>query len=506
MKTPIVIHKERCNLCGGAPACVPACPQQILTTDGRRIVLTHTNRCPEGCTICVDVCDSHVFSLVEEVHNGLGVVPAERINGPARLHHVSYLRDEEQGRDEMSRRFSALCDRLGIPDSQRTQGETRAHAWGTVPGHTDTALQLTWELHTEYYFVRAILAHDEGSSKHDQMPDEKLVEVVVPHLQAFGRPPLLTCLDILVADRPLGGDEVCDWIVCRNRFGARVLGGDLAVYTNYEPVSGRERYVLCGTPEAIRRHGAFAAANICQIENYYHLLMIPRTEVRDVVQEAYRMEKALGQRIRAITAAIAKSEPAQMEEWLKDLTVDLSRVVGWSARFNHVLSASFPYGEMVRGGFAEWKETPVEGFSLLSPIIIERVTSVVEEYRAFSARLDRLENEVSDLVAILRTRAEMNMESQNTQLLQNLDARSAIQLRLQEMAEGLSVIVISYYLTGLAGYVFKALEKQRIIDNATIPTAVFIPVAVATAFYIAHRGVSKLRKKASRISSHPPAG
>ncbi|MDH5527492.1 MAG: DUF3422 family protein [Nitrospirota bacterium] len=492
METPIRVHKERCDLCGGHPACIPACPQQVLTVSGNRIMMTHTDRCPEGCQICVEVCTPHVFSLVEEVHAGLGVVPSENVSGPARVHHVSYLRAEDEDEEAMGSRFHALCDQLGLPAGQRTNGEIRGHAWGTVPGTDRVSLQLAWELHTEYYFVRAILSRD------GEIPDEKLLDAVVPHLQAFGTPPLLTCLDIMVSDRPMNTDEVCDWIVCRNKFGARVLDGHLGLYTNYEPVNGRERYVVAGPPDTIREHGAFAVANLCQIENYYHLLMIPRTEVRDAVQEAHRLEKSLHGRMKAITEAIAGSTAEKMEGWLKDLTVDLARVVNWSARFNHVLSASFPYSERVRGGFSDWKEQPVEGFSSLSSVILERVAGVVEEYRAFSARLDRMEREISDLVAILRTRVEMSMEAQNTQLLQNLDVRSAIQLRLQEMAEGLSVIVISYYLTGLAGYVFKALEKKQVIESATLPTALFIPVAAAVAWYVAHRGVRKLRKKTEK--------
>lgn len=493
METPIRVHKERCDLCGGVPACIPACPQQVLTVSGKRIVMTHTDRCPDDCRICVEVCEPHVFSLVEEVHNELGVVPSERISGPARVTHVSYLRDEDENETEMGRRFTALCDRMELPVEQRTSGETRGHAWGEVPNAPGVTLQLVWELHTEYYFVRAIL--DGGD-----LPDEKLVEAVMPHLQAFGTPPVLTCLDVLVHDRPVSTDEVCDWIVCRNKFGARVLDGHLGVYTNYEPVNGRERYVVAGPPESLKENGAFAVANLCQVENYYHLLLIPRAEVRDTAQDAHRMERALAARMREITEGIAKSPPEQMEAWLKELTVDLARVVGWSSRFNHVLSASFPYSDRVRTGFSDWKEQPVEGFAPLSAVILDRVEGVVEEYRAFSGRMDRMEREIADLVAILRTRVEMTMEAQNTQLLQNLDVRSAIQLRLQEMAEGLSVIVLSYYITSLAGYMFKALEKSQVIGSATYWTAGFIPVAAVGAFLVTKRGVAKLKKK---TGGHP---
>jgi uncharacterized membrane-anchored protein len=431
--TPIRIHDERCDRCGGAPACIPACPQQILTMGDRRIVMTHTDRCPEGCTVCVEACPPHVFSLMEEVHGGLGAVPAERVTGPAFVHHVAYLRDEDEDEKRVRDRFAALCDELKIPETQRSLGETRAHAWGPAPDGPEK-LQLTWELHTEYYFIRAVLDGGPEPASPERM------EPVSAAMHRAGRPPLLTSLEILVVDRPMDPDEVCERIVCRNRFGARVLGGDVAVYTNYEPFEGRERYVVAGTPEAVAEHGSFIVSNIGRIENYYHLLMIPRLEVRDTVQEVHRMEHAFSERMERLTAEIGEATPDRLRAWLGDLTLDL-------------------------------------------------------------ARLDRMQDEISDLVAILRTRVDMSMEAQNTQVLQNLDARSAIQLRLQQMAEGLSVIVISYYLTGLASYVFKALTHEGILASEILPTALFIPVAVFSAFLVTRKGAHLIRKKRTRPPS-----
>ncbi len=490
-------HLERCDLCDNQPACVPACPQQVLAIKGQRIVMTHTDRCPEDCTVCVESCPTNVFALVEEVHSGLGVVPTEKVDRAARVHHVAYLREENATEQGLRDRFLALMDTLEIPADNRSMGETRAHGWGDLPGAKGVSLQLVWELHTEYYFVRAVITKKKGG-----LPDEKHLEQVVAPIHAFGLPPLLTCLDMLVSDRPMKAAEVCDYMVCRNRFGAAVLDGELSVYTNYEPMEGRERYVIAGSKQALVDHGSFAVANIGRIENYYHLLMLPRQEVRDAITEVHKRERALAARTEKITEAIESATHERMEEWLKALTVDMAQIIRLSSRFNHALSATFPYTELVREGFAGWKEKPVNGFDSLSGLILDRTRTVGEEYRAFLSRLDRMENEISDLVAILRTRVEMTMEAQNTELLKNLDTRSAIQLRLQEMAEGLSVIVISYYTTSLAGYVFKALEKKDLIESATLPTALFIPVAVLMAFSVTRRGLWKLKKKKKKLTTN----
>lgn len=505
MQTPIRVHDERCDLCGnGQPACIPACPQQILAIGDRRVVMTHTDRCPEGCTVCVETCAPHVFSLVEQVHAGLGTVPEERVDGPALVYHVAYLRDEKEEEKRILDRFRALCDELKLPETQRSFGEVRAHAWGSAPdwgpGPGGLNLQLTWELHTEYYLIRAIL---DGPGGAPEAPAWERMEPVTAAMHRAGRPPVVTSLEILVSDRPMDPEEVCTHIVCRNRFGARVLGGDLAVYTNYEPVAGRERYVVAGSPEAVRAHGAFAIRNIGQIENYYHLLLIPRLEVRARIQEVHAREGAFADRMEGLTGAVAEADRERLQRWLADLTVELAHVVRLYGRFNHVLSATYPYTELVRQGFADWNERPVAGFDSLSKVILDRVATVGDEYRAFLGRLDRMQDEISDVVSILRTRVSMSMEAQNTAVLQSLDRRSAIQLRLQQMAEGLSVIVISYYLTGLAGYVFKALAERGVIGSEELPTALFIPVAVGFAFLVARKGARALKRKQAQGHEGP---
>ena len=68
------------------------------------------------------------------------------------------------------------------------------------------------------------------------------------------------------------------------------------------------------------------------------------------------------------------------------------------------------------------------------------------------------------------------MEEQSLATMQAMNRRVELQLILQRTVEGLSFIVLSYYLTGLAGYVFKALEllvplplKPEVLTFATIP-------------------------------------
>ncbi|MCP4277085.1 MAG: DUF3422 domain-containing protein, partial [Gammaproteobacteria bacterium] len=73
------------------------------------------------------------------------------------------------------------------------------------------------------------------------------------------------------------------------------------------------------------------------------------------------------------------------------------------------------------------------------------------------------------------------------------------QLMLQMTVEGLSVIVLSYYLTGLFGYGIKAAVKLGwLVGEVTVWQGALLPVAIGIAIAVnrlVHRKVHKMDKK-----------
>jgi uncharacterized membrane-anchored protein len=83
---------------------------------------------------------------------------------------------------------------------------------------------------------------------------------------------------------------------------------------------------------------------------------------------------------------------------------------------------------------------------------------------------------------LLRTRVEFEREHQNQALLADMNRRAAMQLRLQETVEGLSVAAISYYATGLVSYVFKAMSEAGLpIDPGLASGIAVVPIVIAVA-------------------------
>lgn len=72
---------------------------------------------------------------------------------------------------------------------------------------------------------------------------------------------------------------------------------------------------------------------------------------------------------------------------------------------------------------------------------------------SFSARLDDFSQRAAWTSALLRTRIDIALAKQNRDLLESMNRRTRLQLRLQQTVEGLSVVAIGYYTVALIGYV-----------------------------------------------------
>ena len=69
-----------------------------------------------------------------------------------------------------------------------------------------------------------------------------------------------------------------------------------------------------------------------------------------------------------------------------------------------------------------------------------------------------LSERTASFTGLLRTRVETRIENQNARLLESMERSSSLQLRLQQLVEGLSVVALSYYSIGLLGYLLKGME------------------------------------------------
>jgi uncharacterized membrane-anchored protein len=88
-------------------------------------------------------------------------------------------------------------------------------------------------------------------------------------------------------------------------------------------------------------------------------------------------------------------------------------------------------------------------------------------------------------------------------MLASVDKTTKSQAILQHTVEGLSIIVIAYYLRGLGDYVFKALHEAGWLETATFASGVFVPISLLISFSLIFFGRKFINKRSFSENSDP---
>src|SRR3546814_13120007 len=90
---------------------------------------------------------------------------------------------------------------------------------------------------------------------------------------------------------------------------------------------------------------------------------------------------------------------------------------------------------------------------------------------AVAERLETLSRRVARASQLLRARVDIQLEAQNRDLLESMNRRVRLQLRLQQTVEGLSVAAITYYLASLVGYLAQGAKAYGLALDPELATA-----------------------------------
>ena len=217
--------------------------------------------------------------------------------------------------------------------------------------------------------------------------------------------------------------------------------------------------------------------------------------------EAYRMlallalplARGLAQRIAAIEGALVTltddiaRHSVDDETLLQQLTRLADEVEQSLASSQFRFGACRAYAELVERRIAELRERRLPGMQTIEEFMARRFTPAVATCASTEQRLRQLSERVAQASALLSTRVNIARERQNQQLLESMNRRAQLQLRLQQTVEVLSVAAIVYYVAGLVGYVAKALQAGGVPVYPEIAVGIAIPVVAVAVIWVLRR-------------------
>ena len=439
-------------------------------------------------------------NLLRKLHERPQIPLTKWLRAPAHVHYKAFrMVDPPNQRPASQAEFQSLLETLNVPAETKVLRET--FGYGVKEAQNGERLIVLWQAHTEYYTYQLW---------HLRPPGQDTVTFGPLTFPGYRFPGTAlgteVCrLDIVLTTEALPSREhVRTLFPGPMLYGRRILDERTIVIASFTPDDyGRERYwVTTGTSQSDSSHLKDVVDAIVRIETYYHLLLMQKPLFSAAIDQAYKFEQVHLKQREIITEHIGHANSQTLQRWLNSLTQDLLKTNRMAGRLHFELSASVPYDKILHSTLSSAVEKPLESYRPLSDYVLSGITGVAEGYQQLLRRIDTLRGGFEGIISIIRTRVDLIVEAQNLALLQSVDKTTKNQVILQHTVEGLSVIVIAYYLSGLAGYIFKGLSELGWLTNYNLASAIFVPVAIGIAFAITVVSKKILHKK---LIGEPPA-
>ncbi|KAB0680307.1 DUF3422 family protein [Aureimonas leprariae] len=271
-----------------------------------------------------------------------------------------------------------------------------------------------------------------------------------------------------------------------------VEAGSATVATDFQQdADGLTRILVLDGGLSPERLGALCQ-RVMDLETYRTLAMLGLPLAQSLSLRTRHMED----RLATLTGEIREAERRDSQTLLSELTDLAAELEADAAASLYRFGASRAYDGIVEERLAELGEQPLSGFDTLQAFLQRRLAPAMRTCRSVEERQANLSQKLARAADLLRTWVDVEVENQNRDLLASMNDHAHAQLRLQQTVEGLSVAAVSYYVVGLVGYLAKG---GGVFGHAVAPelvTAVSVPVAVVTIWWLvrkarrAHGGIA----------------
>lgn len=414
------------------------------------------------------------FELNDEVH----ARPPEELSAPVRVSYLA-LYSNLSMREQEHRLVAELVERYGQPPP-----DAGASHYSADLG----PFRIKWERHTEFTRYKFIVhgAFDDpfADPAINRAPPEWIAQLPGQTLVAAhaGLLPRGTEPEPEAVGRRLFAGNVL--------VGARVAGGAGYAFTDFRVHGDGFSRLLVQDAGMTPRQAGRMVQRLLEIDSYRMLALLALPVARGLTPFLNRCERELAE----ITAAMASSREQDEPQLLERLTRLQADIEKRHAENHYRFSAATAYYDLVQRRIAELREERIQGLQTFQEFMERRLAPAMQTCAGAKARQDSLSQRVARASQLLSTRVEIARQRQNQALLESMNRRAKLQLRLQQTVEGLSVAAITYYVVGLVNYAAKAVRSAGVALDPELTTGISIPVV---ALLIA-LGVRRVRRLVSR--------
>ena len=411
------------------------------------------------------------YDLVNELH----ARPFPVLSAPCTALYLAIKEPQAaQNRDraEDRRHLLALLDRHGSAHPQ--PGAT--HFSGPM-GRAN----LKWESHTEFVtysaFTPGLPARPFDPAETEVFPEDWMAQA--PGLRVAS---VLIRVEILPADETEMQAKLNDWFVPESLAVARVVDGAAVVAGDFRiDPAGHMRFAVFVRPDTGARRIGRIVQRLCEVETYRAMSMLGLMRARALTERL----NALDPQLAALVSGLdANDQPA--ETALHDLLRIAAELESLAVQVSFRFAATGAYEAIVSQRIEALREVRVNGRQTFGEFMMRRFDPAMRTVKSAETRLRAMSERAMRAAELLRTRVDVERSAQNQRLLESMDRRADLALRLQHTVEGLSVVAVSYYAVSLLSYVLYPLTEAVHLSKG-MAMALLTPLVVGAIWLLLRR-------------------
>lgn len=232
--------------------------------------------------------------------------------------------------------------------------------------------------------------------------------------------------------------------------------------------------------------------NLLEIAAYRSMTLLALPAARQLMPEVRRLEQQLVETSDRLNQLMTlEDEQTLMTELITQAT-QLEKLV---ADHNFRFSATEAYFNLTESRLDMLREQKIPAIRTLKQFHARRFIPAFNTCMSVVKRKENLSKRISRTSELLHLRLQLSLETQNQQLLASMDKRSAIQLRLQQTVEGLSVVAMTYYSMSLLKLLITPLAIEEYLP---VSKGMLLTLTTPVMFFAAVMVVVRIRKSLHR--------
>ncbi|WP_434612543.1 DUF3422 family protein [Tabrizicola sp. M-4] len=411
------------------------------------------------------------YALVNELH----ARPFPSLEVPCHAVYMAIKEPVDAANRDRARDRAHLLALLDRHASAHPQPDA-THFSGPIGRH-----DLKWESHTEFVTYSAF---GPGLSKRPFDPDEA---DVFPEDWLAAAPGKRICSVLIRVEEMPEDDEAVmekleDWFVPESLAVSRVVDGAAIVAGDFRiDPAGHMRFAVFVRPGTGARRVGRIVQRLCEVETYRSMSMLGLMRSRQLTARL----NGLDPQLMALVSALDTSERSP-EAALHELLTISAELESLAVQFSFRFGATSAYEAIVNQRIEVMREARIQGRQTFGEFMMRRYDPAMRTVKSAEARLKSMAERAQRAAELLRTRVDVERSAQNQKLLESMDKRADLQLRLQRTVEGLSTVAISYYAVNLAAYALEPLAHRVHLSHGAL-MALLTPLVLLAVWLMVRR-------------------